>query len=266
MARRIGRRSVGGPAGAGDQLHRQPERAVRAARPRKDDCYVNWATPMSRLLLELHARHVVRPERKVTDRVNGFFQTSMYIPASLTGRGVRVPCGHRSTIRVRAPRRRCTMLKVGTRTPGRSGRSRPADCGRRTTARPPVRRSWERASSPCPCRVLDTRNTRAPARGPALQRARRAPSSSRPPRAAFPREPGPSRSTRRSRRHEQRVPDALPGDGATPVATSINFSPGKTRANNAVVALASDFSGKVKVRNGSTGTVHFILDVNGYFK
>jgi hypothetical protein len=57
-----------------------------------------------------------------------------------------------------------------------------------------------------------------------------------------------------------------PGDGIAPLASSINFSAGQTRANNAIVLLATDGSGGLRVQNGSTGTVHFILDVNGYFE
>jgi hypothetical protein len=57
-----------------------------------------------------------------------------------------------------------------------------------------------------------------------------------------------------------------PGDAAGPPATStINFSPGQTRANNAIVLLATN-GGTINVRNGSAGGVHLVLDVNGYFQ
>jgi hypothetical protein len=36
-----------------------------------------------------------------------------------------------------------------------------------------------------------------------------------------------------------------------------------TRANNAVVRLARD--GTINVKNGSAGSVHLVLDVNGFF-
>jgi hypothetical protein len=49
-----------------------------------------------------------------------------------------------------------------------------------------------------------------------------------------------------------------------PSVSSINFVSGKTRANNAVVMLAPD--GTINVRNGSAGSVHFVLDVNGYYQ
>ena len=49
-----------------------------------------------------------------------------------------------------------------------------------------------------------------------------------------------------------------------PQVSNINFVPGMNRANNAVVPLAVD--GSIKVKNGSVGTVDFVLDVNGYFQ
>jgi hypothetical protein len=56
-----------------------------------------------------------------------------------------------------------------------------------------------------------------------------------------------------------------PGDAASPPLTSsINFAPGVARANNAIVALATN-GGTINVKNGSAGAVHFVLDVNGYF-
>jgi hypothetical protein len=58
----------------------------------------------------------------------------------------------------------------------------------------------------------------------------------------------------------------FPGDGIAPNTSNINFSAGQTRANNAVVFLATNGTGSLAVRNGAAGTVHFILDVNGYFQ
>lgn len=58
----------------------------------------------------------------------------------------------------------------------------------------------------------------------------------------------------------------FPPDIPMPLVSSINFATGWTRANNAVVALAGDGSGELTVFNGAAGTVHFILDVNGYFE
>ncbi len=61
------------------------------------------------------------------------------------------------------------------------------------------------------------------------------------------------------------------GGTAAPLASSINFAPGQTRANNGIVPVSGD--GKLTVQNdqpppstpGSYNFVHAILDVNGYF-
>jgi hypothetical protein len=56
-------------------------------------------------------------------------------------------------------------------------------------------------------------------------------------------------------------------DAAGPTTTSnLSFRAGQTRANNTVLLLAQDGSGTVRVENGSAGTLHAILDVNGYFQ
>jgi len=58
------------------------------------------------------------------------------------------------------------------------------------------------------------------------------------------------------------------GDAAAPVTSSINFGLGRTRANNAILLLASnaDGTGKVAAAVSDGGTVHLILDVLGYFE
>jgi hypothetical protein len=56
----------------------------------------------------------------------------------------------------------------------------------------------------------------------------------------------------------------FPG-GTPPGVSTINFRAGQTRANNAIVPLSA--SGTLSVADGqTTGTTHFILDVNGYFQ
>jgi hypothetical protein len=47
--------------------------------------------------------------------------------------------------------------------------------------------------------------------------------------------------------------------------SNVNFSAAQTRGNNAIVFLATDGTGTIKVKNGSAGAVHVVLDVNGYF-
>jgi hypothetical protein len=53
---------------------------------------------------------------------------------------------------------------------------------------------------------------------------------------------------------------------SAPAVSTVNFTAGITRANTAIVGLATDGTGTVKVENRSAGAVHFVLDVNGYFQ
>jgi hypothetical protein len=56
-----------------------------------------------------------------------------------------------------------------------------------------------------------------------------------------------------------------PAGSAVPLSSSINYGVGQTRANNAIVALNA--AGALAAFAGqASGTVHFILDVNGYFQ
>jgi hypothetical protein len=57
-----------------------------------------------------------------------------------------------------------------------------------------------------------------------------------------------------------------PGDSSAPSTSAINYGAGQTRANNAVAAVGQDGIGSLTLRCDSAGTVHLILDVNGYFK
>ena len=56
------------------------------------------------------------------------------------------------------------------------------------------------------------------------------------------------------------------GDAAgPPPGSNINFTPGVTRANNAIILLATD-GGTINVMNKSTGSADLVLDVTGYFQ
>jgi len=57
----------------------------------------------------------------------------------------------------------------------------------------------------------------------------------------------------------------FPADQPAPNASTLNFAPGQTRANLAVMPLSGD-AGAVKVQSDSAGTVDLILDVTGYFQ
>jgi len=113
-----------------------------------------------------------------------------------------------------------------------------------------------------PCRVLDTRES---ANGPALA-------------------PGPARSfaiaglcgvpstaqaasvnvtvTQPTDPGDLRI---YPGGSEPPLASAINYAAGQTRANNAVVKLGPG-GGLEVLCDQAVGTVHFVLDVNGYFE
>jgi hypothetical protein len=57
----------------------------------------------------------------------------------------------------------------------------------------------------------------------------------------------------------------FPAGGAEPLASTLNYSAGLTRANNAIVGLGG--AGELSVRVGqASGTTHVIVDVNGYFE
>ena len=52
---------------------------------------------------------------------------------------------------------------------------------------------------------------------------------------------------------------------SVPLVAAINYAAGQTRANNALVPLSQ--AGEVSVRCvQASGTVHFVLDVTGYFQ
>lgn len=59
-----------------------------------------------------------------------------------------------------------------------------------------------------------------------------------------------------------------PGGESLPSASAINFAPGETRANNAILKIAEDGSSLLRVLPfvAGGGTVELILDVNGYFE
>jgi len=118
-----------------------------------------------------------------------------------------------------------------------------------------------------PCRVVDTRGPNGPFGGPALQGngARRAfalagqcgiPSTA----VAVAMNVTVDQATGRG---DLRVG---PAGFASPTST-INFAPGKTRANNAVVDLTGNPLGSIWVQSDIfPGTTHLVLDVTGYFQ
>jgi hypothetical protein len=59
---------------------------------------------------------------------------------------------------------------------------------------------------------------------------------------------------------------AFPGNAVYPGTSNLSFSAGQTRAADAILYLATDGTGTVKVLNGSGGANDFILDVSGFFQ
>jgi pimeloyl-ACP methyl ester carboxylesterase len=57
-----------------------------------------------------------------------------------------------------------------------------------------------------------------------------------------------------------------PGGSTVPLVSTINYSPGAVRANNAVARLAAGASLAVYAVGASGGTVNIVIDVNGYFQ
>jgi hypothetical protein len=53
---------------------------------------------------------------------------------------------------------------------------------------------------------------------------------------------------------------------APPTASTISFRSGRTRANNAHLALSSDGTGRVTMKNNAAGALNLVLDVNGYYR
>ncbi|HYT32819.1 MAG TPA: hypothetical protein VEO37_09515, partial [Thermoanaerobaculia bacterium] len=116
-----------------------------------------------------------------------------------------------------------------------------------------------------PCRVADTRNPAGPYGGPAL-----AANADRT--FVIGGQCGiPSAATAVSFNFTVTQPAALgdlrtvPGGGTLPLVSTMNWRPGQTRANNAIIPLGP--SGDILVHvDQASGTVHFIIDVNGYFQ
>lgn len=117
-----------------------------------------------------------------------------------------------------------------------------------------------------PCRVLDTRNATGPLGGPALgagaQRTFTVTNSC-----------GIPTNATAVVVNVTSVSPAAPGflaiypGNAFPLGTSnLNFAPGKNRANNAVLYLATNGNGTIGVQNNSSGSLNFLIDVVGYFR
>ncbi|HZF13949.1 MAG TPA: hypothetical protein VFE33_34585 [Thermoanaerobaculia bacterium] len=117
-----------------------------------------------------------------------------------------------------------------------------------------------------PCRLIDTRNPQGPAGGPALQAGATRTFAL----AGQCGIPASARSLSVNLTVTQPAAagylSLFPADQSIPVASVINFSAGQIRSNNATLPLSGEGSGSLAVTDSSAGTVHFILDVNGYYQ
>jgi Metallo-peptidase family M12/IPT/TIG domain len=112
-----------------------------------------------------------------------------------------------------------------------------------------------------PCRVLDTRSANAPALAAYQQRLFKVAATCGIPSSAV------YISTNVTVVAYAAGNITLYPGNAFPLGTStINFAANRTRANNAIVLLATDGTGTIGVQNSSSGSNSFILDVNGYFQ
>jgi hypothetical protein len=116
-----------------------------------------------------------------------------------------------------------------------------------------------------PCRVLDTRNANGawggPALGPATQRT-----------FTFTGRCGiPSTATAVAVNVTVAGPTAsgyvttFPGNAFDPGTSTVSYSTGVTRSNNATLRLSTNGTGTLGIRNNGAGTTHVIVDVTGYY-
>jgi uncharacterized repeat protein (TIGR01451 family) len=116
-----------------------------------------------------------------------------------------------------------------------------------------------------PCRIIDTRNAAGPLGGPALNaqadRTFAVANACSIPATAKAISVNLAVTQPTSAGNLRLRPAGMP----VPLVSAINYSAGQTRSNNAVLPLNA--SGQITVFCGqASGTVHFILDVNGYFE
>ena len=116
-----------------------------------------------------------------------------------------------------------------------------------------------------PCRLLDTRNAAGPLGGPSIGagglRAFVATGTCNVPAGTV------AISTNATAVSPAATGDLLiypNGLASPPTASSLSFRTGRTRANNALVYIASD--GSFLVKNNSAGTLDIIVDVSGYYR
>ena len=133
-------------------------------------------------------------------------------------------------------------------------------------AAPPTATSWHPLT---PCRMIDTRLANGALGGPVLSagQTRTFDLTTSPATCGVP-------STARTLTVNYTITGAaqpgelraFAGDALWTGTSSVSFKAGATRANNGHLALSGTGTGTVSITNASAGTVHLILDVNGYYR
>lgn len=115
-----------------------------------------------------------------------------------------------------------------------------------------------------PCRIIDTRNAVGPFGGPVLPGATKRDVST----SGACGVPGGAKAVSLNLTVVGPAGEGwlvlFPGSTNRPLASTISYAPLKTRANNAVVKVGND--GVLSVYNGGQVSVHFLIDVSGYFQ
>ena len=116
-----------------------------------------------------------------------------------------------------------------------------------------------------PCRVADTRNAAGPYGGPALSAGETRDFAMAGPCGIPAEADAVAVNVIVTQPTALRFLTLYPLGVAPPLASTINYGPGQTRANNAIVQLGSGDS--IAVTCGqSSGSTHVIIDVVGYFR
>jgi len=112
-----------------------------------------------------------------------------------------------------------------------------------------------------PCRVADTRAAQAPALGPGERRVLAVTGLCGVPASAT----AVALNVTVASPAAQGFVRVTSGNGLSETST-LNFVAGVTRANNAVVLLATDGTGTLSATNASAGSTQLVVDVTGYFQ
>jgi uncharacterized repeat protein (TIGR01451 family) len=112
-----------------------------------------------------------------------------------------------------------------------------------------------------PCRVIDTRTSDPPSLTAADSRTFSLPGKCGVPSSAW----AVSANVTVTQPTDRGNLRFFPGGTPAPLASAVNYAAGQTRANNAILPLSA--AGQVSVRcSQSSGSVHLVVDVNGYFQ